>query len=242
MNQLIPAVLLFFVALFTYTKFAGPIPFSVTSVTTTKSDTFSVSGEGKSTVQPDMAVASLGVQSRAPSAKNAQGELNKAINAVSDAIKKVGIDAKDIQTSNYSVYPIQDFRDNQQVVIGYQATSNLTIKIRDMDRANAVIDAATAAGANQIGGISFDVSDKTKVENEAREKAVAEAKKKAGDAARIAGFRLGKIVNYSEGFNGSPRPMPLMARGEAKEAGTSTQIEPGSSEITVTVTLSYEIL
>lgn len=242
MNQLIPAVLLFFVALFTYTKFAGPIPFSVTSTTTTKSDTFTVSGEGKVVVVPDIAVVTAGVQTQAATAKLAQEQLNKAINAVSDSVKKLGIDAKDIKTANYSVFPITDYQDRKQQITGYRASSNLTIKVRDMDKTNSVVDAATAAGANEVGGISFEVADKTKAENEAREKAVAEAKKKAEDAARIAGFRLGRIINYSEGSNGAPRPMPLIAKSEAVDAGAPTRIEPGSSEISVTVTLFYEIL
>ncbi|MBI5448738.1 SIMPL domain-containing protein [Candidatus Gottesmanbacteria bacterium] len=242
MNQLIPAVLLFFVALFTYTKFAGPIPFSITSTTTTKSDTFTVSGEGKVVVVPDSAVVHAGVQTTAGTAKLAQEQLNKAANAVTQAVKKLGIDTTDIKTTNYSVYPITDYQDKQQRITGYQASSSLTIKVRDMDKTNSVIDAATGAGANQVGGVVFEVADKSKAENEAREKAVSEAKKKASDAARIAGFRLGRIVNYSEGYNGAPRPMPIMAKAESADTGVPTQIEPGSSEITVSVTLFYEIL
>lgn len=236
-------ILVFFAALFIYTKLAGPIPFSVTSVTTTKTDTFSVSGEGKATVSPDIAVVQAGVQTQGATAKQAQDQLNKSINAVSEAVKKAGIAAKDIQTSNYSVYPNYDYNGGQQKIIGYHANSTLTIKVREIDRANSVLDAATANGANQVGGISFDVDDKTKAENEARTKAVAEAKKKAEDAAKIAGFRLGRIINYQEGFGGGPVPMAYAARDTemAKTQANPTQVEPGSQDITITVTLSYEI-
>lgn len=86
------------------------------------------------------------------------------------------------------------------------------------------------------------MDDKTKAQNQAREKAVSEAKRKADDAARIAGFRLGKIVNYQESFGGNVPPVPLMARAELdKEVGEATQVEPGSSEIVVVVSISYEL-
>lgn len=243
MKNFAPAVVLFFVLLFAYTKLAGPIPFSVTSVSTTKTDTFTVSGEGKVIVPPDIAVVNVGVQANGPAVKQVQDELNRKINAVSEAVKRVGVKDADIQTSNYSIYPQYDYQTGGQRITGYQASSSLTIKVRDIDRANEVIDGATAAGANQVSGISFDVDDKTKSQNDAREEAVAEAKRKASDAARIAGFKLGNIVNYQESFGNEPRPVPMMAKADVSGGPESVvkQVEPGSSEILVTVTLSYEI-
>ena len=243
MKNFAGVVVLFFVLLFAYTKLAGPIPFSVNSISTMKTDTFTVSGEGKVIVPPDIAVVNVGVQANGSTVKQVQDELNLKMNAVSEAVKRVGVKSEDIQTSNYSIYPQYDYQSGGQRITGYQASSNLTIKVRDIDRANEVIDGATAAGANQVGGISFDVDDKAKAQNEAREKAVAEAKRKAQDAARIAGFRLGTIVNYQESFGDQPRPIPLMAKEAVGIGGeVPTQIEPGSSEIVVTVTLSYQIL
>lgn len=240
--DLIVPIILFFILLFAYTKLAGPIPFSVTSVQTTKSDTFNVTGEGKSSATPDLAVVNVGVTAQGVTVKAAQDQLNSNINEVSDAIKKLGIDAKDIQTSNYNINPTYDFREGPQRIAGYTANTNLTIKVRDIDKVNSVIDAATVNGANQVGGVSFEVSDKTKAENEAREMAVKEAKEKAQQAAKIGGFALGKLVNYHESFGGGPGPIPLrVAQGDVQTAEPPTQIEPGTSEITVTVTLSYEI-
>lgn len=235
------AIIVFFIALFAYTKLAGPIPFNVTSVTTTKTDTFSVTGEGKVSVPPDIAVISAGVQAQGATVKIAQDQLNKNINAVSAAVKATGVDSKDIQTSGYNINAMYDYNARTPRITGYQASSNLTLKVRAIDKANAVIDAATAAGANQIGGISFDVDDKTKVQNEARQKAVADAKSKAENAAHIAGFKLGRIINYSEDFGNGPRPIPMMAKAGSTGTEVPTQVEPGSNEITVTVTLSYQI-
>lgn len=242
MKHIVSAIIVFFITLFAYTKFAGPIPFSVTSVTTTKTDTFSVTGEGKVSVPPDIAVISAGVQAQGTTVKITQDQLNKNINAVSAAVKAAGVDSKDVQTSGYNINPTYDYRAGGQKITGYQASSNLTIKVRAVDNANAVIDAATAAGANQIGSITFDVDDKTKAQNEARQKAVTDAKSKAENAAKIAGFTLGRIINYSEDFGNQPRPMLMAAKAESTDGGVPTQIETGTNDITVVVTLSYQIL
>lgn len=238
MNTTMKAIAVFFIALFAYTKLVGPIPFSVNSVITTKTDTFTATGEGKATAIPDIAVISVGVTAQGSTVKQVQEALNTKINAVTAAVKKIGVSDKDMQTTNYNISPNYDYQISMQRITGYQANTNLTIKVRDLDRANDVIDSSTAAGANQVGGVSFDVSDKTKAESEAREKAVTEAKEKAAQAAKIAGFSLGRIINYTENFGGS-MPMPMYAKADM--ARESTQIEPGSSEITVTVSLSYEI-
>ena len=236
------AVILFFIALFAYSKLVGPIPFSVNSVVTSKTDTFSVTGEGKISVPPDIAIVSAGVQAQGATVKVVQDLLNKNINAVSAAVKAAGVDEKDIQTSGYNINPMYDYTAGSQRITGYQASSNLTIKVRVIDKANAVIDAATAAGANQVGGISFDVDNKTAAQNKARELAVADAKSKAENAAKIAGFKLGRVINYSEDFGNGPRPIPMMAKADTGlGAGEATAVEPGSNEITVTVTLSYQI-
>ncbi len=242
MKNLAGAVIVFFLALFAYIKLAGPIPFTVTSVSTTKTDTFSVTGEGKISVPPDIAIVSAGVQAQGPTTKIVQDQLNKNINAVSSAVKSAGVDVKDIQTAGYTINPMYDYNSSTPRITGYQASTNLTIKVRAIDNANAVIDAATAAGANQIGGITFDVDDKTKAQDEARTLAVADAKTKAQNAAKIAGFTLGKIINYSEDFGSPPQPMPMLAKADiAGPAGVPTQIETGTNDITVTVTLSYQI-
>lgn len=235
-------ILTFFIFLFIYTKLFGPIPFEVNSLVTQKSDIFQVTGEGKTIVVPDIALVTLGVESQGSNVKATKDQLNNNANKVIAEVKSQGIDEKDIQTTNYNISPNYDFGSGSQTIKGYIASTNLTIKVREIEKANTVIDAAVANGANQIGGISFDVDDKSQAENTAREKAVAEAKEKAQSAAEIAGFKLGKIINYSENFGGGLRPIPLRAVAEtASDEIGSTQIEPGSSEISVTVTLSYEI-
>lgn len=244
-------ILFFFVVLFAYTKFAGPIPFSVNSVTTSKSDAFSVTGEGKVEATPDSATVRLGVVARAVSADSARTALNTSINNVIEQIKGLGVSESQIKTENFNIYPeYGDVRplpadapsSDQNRITGYSANSNISVTVGNADLANRIVDVGTSAGANQVGGVDFQLKNKDEALNKAREMAVADAKKKAEDAARIAGFRLGGIINYSEGQGGYP--VPMMARAEdAKSAmgGSVSDIQPGTNEVVVTVTLSYEI-
>lgn len=233
--------LIFFGLLFAYTKLVGPIPFSVNSITTQKSTTFDVTGTGKASAKPDFATVEAGITAKGDNPQAVQDQINKVINAVSSSIKNLGIDSKDIQTSNYNVNPNYDYTGGSQKISGYSGNTNLRIRVKDISKVNSVIDAATAAGANQVNNLGFDITDKAAAENEARKLAVEDAKKKAQDAANIAGFKLGNIVNYSENFNGQPRPVSMLQNASAGVGGVPTQVEPGSNEITVTVTLSYEI-
>lgn len=233
--------LIFFILLFAYTKLVGPIPFQVNSVNTTKSTTFDVTGEGKASIRPDSANISAGVSASGTSVKEVQDQVNSIISKVSASIKALGIDAKDIQTSNYNVNPTYDYTSGNQKITGYSANTSLTIKVRNVADAGKVIDAATANGATNVTNLGFDSSDKSGAENEARKLAVADAKKKAENAAQIAGFRLGNLVNYNEGFSGQPRPVMMKATGGGVGGAPETTLEPGSNEVTVSVTLSYEI-
>lgn len=242
MKDLSGAVVLFFMLLFVYTKWVGPIPFSVNSVSTQKTDTFTVTGEGKVEISPDVAVVNAGVTASASSVKLAQAELNKKMNAITGAIKKLGIAAADMKTTNYNIYPSYDYQSGTQKLTGYTSSSNLTIKVREIDKSSEVIDGATAAGANQVSGVDFQIDDPAKAENAAREMAVKEAKQKAEAAARSAGFTLGRVVNYSESAGGD-YPRPLLTRSDMvlEKAGTPTQVEPGLNEIRIQISLSYEV-
>ncbi len=234
-------LILFFILLFIYTKLAGPIPFSVNSVTTTKSTAFEVTGVGKAAVKPDNAQVSAGVSATGQTTAQVQDQINSVINKVSSAIKGVGIDSADIQTANYSVNPAYDYSSGSQKITGYSASTNLTIKVKDISKVNAVIDAATKAGATNVNNNGFGNSDQSSAEMEARKLAIADAKKKAQDIANTAGFRLGNLINYSENSGGGqPRPLP-MAKSSDSTSPTPTQVEPGTNEVVINVTLSYEV-
>lgn len=243
-------ILFFFLALFAYTRLAGPIPFDISSVTTSKSDAFSVTGEGKIEAKPDSATVRLGVVASGNTSEQTKTAMNTNINKVINIIKSLGVDESQIKTDNFNIYPTYkdvgplrtiDPATDQDQISGYTGNTNLTIAVDSVELANKVLDAGVNAGANQVGGVDFQVKDKTAALNKAREMAVADAKRKAEDAAKIAGFKLGKVINYSEGGSGG-YPVPMFAKAEdARGGGAPTEIQPGTNEIAVTVTLSYEI-
>ncbi len=234
-------MVIFFILLFAYTKLAGPIPFYVNSVSTQKNTTFDVTGEGSVSVKPDQVRLNAGISANTQTVKAAQDQINITINKVSSAVKNLGVDSSDIRTENYNINPTYDYSAVPQRITGYQASTNLSIKVKKIENINSVIDAVTAAGANQVGGVIFEVSDKAKFEAQVRENAVAQAKQRAQNAAKAGGFSLGRLVNYSESFQGSPVPPRLMAVGVPAAKDNATRVEAGSSEIKVSVTLSYEI-
>ncbi len=148
-----------------------------------------------------------------------------------------------IKTINYSVYPDYDYRAGQKIV-GYNVNITLKIKVKDFDKINQVIDTATSLGANQIGNLTFAVDEERleELKMEARKQAIEKAKEKAKEIAKAGGIKLGRLVNISETLN-PEYPTPLL-----REAGLGgveeqkTQIQSGESEISVSVTLSYETL
>jgi uncharacterized protein len=230
-----------FLLFFLFTKLAGPIPFFVSNVNTNKSDTFTVTGEGTIDAKPDLALVTVGITAQGTTVQAAQDQINSVIGKVSTGIKKLGVSDGDIQTQNYSINPNMDFQSSTQKITGYSANTNLVIKIHKLETVNQIIDTATENGANQVGNVAFDVKDKQKLMDQAREKAVADAKNKAQQASRTAGFQLGRIITYTEGGspNDYPRPMAMGTADAVKNV--PTQVEPGSTEIKLVVTLGYEI-
>lgn len=227
-------------------RFVGPLPFSITQTTTQKQSTFDVTGESKVTTAPDKALVSLGITVNESTVKRAQDKANTIMNSMNAELGKLGIEKKDIKTENYSLYPNYDYAIDQRIT-GYSINASVSVSMTDFSKLNQAIDAATSVGANQIGGISFTLSDEKKkdVENQARKEAIQHAKEKAETLAGLAGMRLGKIVNITEtpAFRGGPYPMML----EAKDAGVGggsapTNVEPGSTTFTYNVTISYETL
>lgn len=238
--QALISPLIIFILLFLFLKLFSPLPLNINSITTSKSDSFSVSGKGEVASPPDTALISLGVTATGPTVKASQDSLNTSINKVTDAVKTAGISTTDIQTQNYNLNPNYDFGSGQKIT-GYSASSNLQVKVRDLSRVNTVLDAATSSGANQVGGIIFTIDNPIKFQDKARDKAITQAKNRAEAAAKAAGFQLGRIVNYSENLNGSPVPIPMMARDIMAKTATSTELQPGSNTISVEVFLSYDI-
>lgn len=240
-NTLITAFSIFFL-LFIFFKFGPKIPLSI--ISQQKGEPLVVVGEGKVSVAPDIAKVTLGIQESGQILKNIQDEVNKKSKNLTDALKKLGIGEKDIKTVSYNVYPQYDYTQPNSKITGYQVSTNYEVTIRDFDKVNEALVVATQNGANTQGGIRFEVNDKTKNEKlqEAREKAVAQAKEKAEGLAKAAGISLGKIINISESQGGGEiRPMYAVKDMVVGGAPAPPDIQPGETEISVTVSLSYEI-
>jgi len=233
------------IAVFVLLRFGPGLP--IQSVVTQKQDSFTVSGTGKVTVVPDTGIVDLGITINKPSVKDAQNEANTVIKNITQALKNLKIDEKDIKTSNYSVYPQYDYQPGSvNRITGYQVTASLVVAVRDINKINDVIDQATAKGANTVGGIQLTVDEdqQKKLLQQARQEAVKEAKEKAESLAKAAGITLGKIINVVEESNNFPRPVMYAAKEAMLGGGggdvAQTQIQPGSTDITTSVTLFYE--
>lgn len=238
-GDLIAAIVLFFILLFVYTKIAGPIQFSVNNLNSTKTDSFQVRGIGKAAAAPDKALVNLGITNEDKSVVGAQEKTNSSSEKIVAALKNLGISEKDIKTIGYSVFPSYEPGPSRKSG-NYTVTQNLEVKV-PMEKANEAVDLATANGANIVGGISFVLDDdkKLKLENQAREEAVKKAKAKADGLSKASGIRLGKIINVSESFGGSPVPLMMEAK-VSDEPSTPTNILPGESSVEVSVILTYE--
>jgi len=202
----------------------------------------SVTGEATISTPPDLAHIDAGVASDAKTARDASEANNAAMAKVLQALKGANIDDKDIQTSRLSLQPqyasTASSRPGPTRIIGYRASNHVTVKLRDVAKVAGVIDTLVAAGANEIGGINFTVSQASKLLDEAREKAVADARRKAEIYAKAAGVTLGAPLIISEG--GAP-VIPLFRARMAPIAAASTPIAQGEETLSVSVNVTWAI-
>lgn len=223
-------------------KFAGPVPVSITQTTVDGANTFEVSDEGSVQFVPDQARVTLGITSSAPTVFKAQGNVNTVINTLKEELKKINIDEKNLKTTTYSTYPNYTREESRSVISGYNTTANLEVKIKDFKKLNQVLDVAPKTGVNTIGQVTLEVSDeeREKLEDQARKLAVDKAKKKAEKIARASGLKLGELINVTENLKEDPIIRPFEATALREDSGTD--ISPGTTDIVVRVTLSFETL
>jgi uncharacterized protein YggE len=203
-----------------------------------------VSGEGKATGQPDIAILSLGISTLRPTVAEARNEAASTMQKVIDSVKGNGVAEKDIQSAQYSIYPEYDYSIvASQKLLGYRITNTVTIKVRDIDKTSDVLDGATAAGGDltQVQGISFTIDEPDALRDQAREDAVKDAKARAQRLADTAGVKLGDPISITESSVSPPVPMRDALLGGAAEANTATPIQPGELDIDLTVQVVFAI-
>ncbi len=210
---------------------------------TTNEHVISVTGTGKVSVKPDVADVRLGVQVQRDTAKAAREAAAQAMNAVIAALKGLGIADEDIQTSWIDVSPVYDYGSNSPRITGYQVTNIVSVHVRDINQVGDVIDSSIAAGATTVNGVSFDVSDRTAAENQAREAAVNDARSHADALASAAGVTITGVQTISETSYTTPWPYYGVADAVKGEPAPSapTPVQPGTQDITITVSVSYLI-
>lgn len=210
--------------------------------------TLIVSGSGQARVAPDEAHVRLGVVAQAPTARAVQDQVNRAANAVLEAIRKVGIAAEDVQTSGLSLSPLysqvhQGNENQAPKITGYQANNTVTVRVGDLAKVGPVIDAGLGAGANSLEGVDFGLRNDEAARAEALADAARTARAKAETLAKALGVRLGEILEVAEGgVSISPPPSPRgMVRMEAMSMMSSTPVSAGQVGVEATVTLRYRI-
>lgn len=208
-----------------------------------------VSGQGKVAYTPDIAIVILGVQiDKVAKPEEALNQLNSKVANIIKEIKAVGIAAENIQTQNYSLYPQYDYKDNVSAVSGYNANEQLVIKVnaydKNPDQLSRVIAAASRAGANQVNNLSFDASNMNDLKQQARIKAIEDAKAKSNALASTAGVELRDITGWYENLMS---PMPLYSTvdygkgGLGGGAAVNPNTPAGDREVVIEIGVTYNI-
>lgn len=206
----------------------------------------SVSAEGMSEGRPDMATINLGVTTEGQTAQAALAENSRRMEALTAALRRAGVAERDIQTSNVSVYPQQVYGEGQAPrITGYQASNQVTAKVRRIDNTGRVIDAAVGAGSNTVNGVYFSYQDPDAEQDAARRDAIQEARRRAELYASALNMRVHRIVAVNEGGGFSPPIMAVsmerMASDGASPMPPPPPVAPGTLETRLSVNVTFEL-
>lgn len=206
--------------------------------------TITVVGSGKVYLTPDIGKITVGAEVIAATVTEAKSQVDAQVKAIKGALKELGIEDKDIKTSNYSIYYERGsafgYEGNAPAGQGgYHVSNTLEVTVRDIEAVGKVLDAVVEAGANQVYGVYFTVSDNALWEGQAREKAIADARARAQELAKLNGVTLGKVLSVSEVIGGGAYPVAL--ERAAYGMGGGADITPGQLEMTTQVQVVFEI-
>lgn len=220
-------------------------------------NTITISGEGEVFAVPDIAEFSFSVVSKKETVSAAQEDATKKINDVTAYLKGVGIDAKDIRTTDYNVYPQYDYvtqacpagsycPGGKQVLSGYEVRQTTSVKVRDTQKAGDLLAGVGSKGATEVTSLNFTFDDADKITDEARDKAIVDAKEKAETLAKSLGVRLVRIVSFNESGGGIPSPIYYRDAvygmgGTAEVKSVAPEISTGQNKIISNVSVTYEI-
>ncbi len=215
-------------------------PITVTSAPTIR--TINASGHGDVYIVPDLAYIYVGVQSDADEVSDALNKNSAQAQAVADAVKAQGVEAKDIQTASFNVYPMTDYDMNGQISRKYYVVQNTVyITVRDLSKLGALLDAVVRSGANNINSISFDVQNKDAALAQARDMAIAKARAEAESIAKASGVTLGDLQTVNVYTSNSATPVYDAKGGSGAVMSSQVPVSAGQLVITADANLVYEI-
>jgi len=222
----------------------SPRPSLAAGASSDNEHTITVTGTGTVVVSPDIADVRLGVVVTKPTVKAARETAAEAMTRVIAALKKLGIADKDMQTTTVSLQPAYDYaaQTNPPKITGYTLANGVAVTVRNLDQTGDVIDDSLAAGATSLDGVTFRVDDPAKAQQQARTNAMTQAKANADTLAKAAGVSITGVATISEAS--APVPFPVYYGGAAAAPSADsvkTPIQPGTSDVTITVTVAYLI-
>lgn len=203
----------------------------------------SINGHGEIRAKPDMAIVNIGVMTQANTAREALNQNTEAMNKVFASLKEAGIQARDIQTSNFMVNPRYQYDPNNAQpprVIGYDVSNSATVSVRKLDTLGSVLDKVVSEGSNQINGVMFAIADDEKLRDEARKLAFADAERKAKLYAETARISLGPIMSLSEGGIQAPQPV-FYGKAVQQDTAGNVPIAQGEQVVGLDVNVAWEI-
>ncbi len=203
--------------------------------------TITVSAAGSVSAEPDQATIQTGVTAEAKTAREAMSKNTDAMKKVITELKMQGVEAKDIQTTQFNIEPVYVYPKEGQppVVTGYRVNNMVSVRVRNLDKIGGVLDQLVTAGANQMHGISFDVSKAETLKDDARKDAMANALRRAKLLAAAGGAEVGEVVQISEeAVHQGPRPVVFSKRAAMAEAAP---IERGAMELETRVTVTWKL-
>jgi uncharacterized protein len=223
-----------------------------------RDNVISVTGTGKVSATPDVAVLTFSVLEEGADVKTAQTKATNRANAAIKYLRDNGVEEKDIQTSGYNINPKYEYRQpicrpdycppaGQATIVGYQVSQTVTVKIRKIDTAGTILSGIGGLGVQNVSGLSFTLDDEEGSKQEAREKAIADAREKAKVLAKGLDVRLGRIVSFNESGSyppvlyGKGAAFDTAAEGRGAAVAPAPDLPPGQNEIVSTVTIVYEI-
>ena len=230
----------FIVAVAALTVRPGPVTGAPATGTTPAEHTITVSASGKVTLVPDVARVNLGVTITKSTVKAVREAGAKSMTDIIAALKGLGIADADIQTTNLSLYP-QYGNGSTPKIVGYQISEQVQVTVRDLDKAGDVVDAAAAKGATDVNGISFEIAEPAKAQNDARAAAVAAARASAQAMASAANVTLGAVVSITDATPVSPIYYGYGAMKTGAIPDTATPVQPGTQDLSATVTVVFAI-